>query len=81
MDDVFEGVRKRTPSQIKVDTMLIFGRATTMTFNTVKTRGTATRLVILGLAILFGIPNLPFGGAKTDKIYRPRRGSDKVIGD
>ena len=49
VDDAFGGARRQTPSQIMVDTMLIVGRATATTFNTVKTRGPATRLVILRL--------------------------------
>ena len=49
VDDAFGGARKRSLAQMMIDTMMIVGRATATTFNTEKTRGPATRLIILGL--------------------------------
>ena len=49
VDDAFGGARSRSQAQVIVDTLMAVGRATATSFNTEKTRGPATRLVILGL--------------------------------
>ena len=49
VDDAFGGAHTRSQAQVILDTMMAVGRATATSFNTEKTRGPATRLVILGL--------------------------------
>ena len=49
VDDGFGGARTRAQAQLMIDQLYAMGRATGTCFNMVKTRGPATRLVILGL--------------------------------
>ena len=51
--------------------MMAVGRATATSFNTEKTRGPATRLVILGCYTV-PCPKLADWEKKTGKIYQPR---------
>ena len=67
VDDGFGGARTRAQAQHMIDELYAMGRATGTIFNMDKTRGPATRLVILGLLYCSRTQSCRIGDVKRAK--------------
>ena len=67
VDDAFGGTNSRAHTQIMMETLAIVGRATDTKVNPAKSRGPATKLVILGLLYCSGSRSCRLGDAKRAK--------------
>ena len=67
VDDGFGGARTHAQAQTMIDWLYAVGRDTGTTFNMAKTRGPATRLVVLGLLYCSVTQSCRVGDKKRDK--------------
>ena len=67
VDDAFGGTNCRAHTQIMMETLSIVGRATATVINPAKSRGPATKMVILGLSYCSSTRSCRLGDAKRAK--------------